>query len=172
MKSILNTRLLVIHFIAFLLIMYGAQMFGFIFDYKFLFLDHTNRINYPSRMDSDMAIVEQVGNFGLILSFILSWVISSRKNWHWINSIIVFVLTFAIENWVLLRWTKFHNIYLSPGGLFHVFSKWGHIAEGTILLVVGLSLLFLKAITRFISHDTAKDKEKAKAAKKAARKGK
>ena len=170
--SNLNTRLLVIHFIAFLLVMYAAQMFAFIYDYKFLYLDHTNRINSPSRMDSDMAIVEQVGNFGLILSFILSWVISTRKNWHWINSVIVFVLTFVIENWVLLRWKKFHDIYLSPGGLFHVFSKWGHITEGTILFVAGLSLIFAKAITKYISHDTAKDKQKAAANKKAVRMGK
>ncbi len=159
MKS-LNARLLAVHFVAFLLVMYAFQEAAFLRDYKFMYLDHTGRINAPFRFDADMALVEQAGNFGLILAFILSWVISNRKNWHWINSVIVFVATFAIENWGLLHWKKFHDIYLSPGGLFKAFTITAHVAVVVILLAVAGLLIYSKPMIRFIGKE-AKDKKAA-----------
>ncbi len=158
--SNLNARLLAIHFVAFWLVMYAFQEAAFLRDYKFMYLDHFGRMNAPFRYDADMALVEQAGNIGLILAFILSWVISGRKNWHWINSVIVFVATFAIENLWLLRWKKFHDIYLSPGGLFKAFSISAHVAVIVILLAVAGLLIYSKPIVRFISGK-ANDKKAA-----------
>jgi len=172
LSSNLNTRLLLIHFAAFLFIMYGFQMLSFLHDYDFLYFQHTLRMNFHGRFDFDMVIIEQSGSFGLIVAYIISWIVSGRHGWHWINSAIVLVVTFLLENLVLLHWSHFHDIYLSPGGLFHIYSKWGHIAIGIALLGVGVFFMLSKVIIRYISHETAKDKQKAKAEKKLARKGK
>jgi hypothetical protein len=165
--SNLNARLLAIHFIAFWLVMYAFQEAAFLRDYKFMYLDHVGRINAPFRFDADMALVEQAGNIGLILAFILSWVISVRKNWHWINSVIVFVATFAIENWGLLHWKKFHDIYLSPGGLFKAYSVWAHVLVAVLLLAAAGLLIYSKPIVRFISGKANDKKAALKGGKKA-----
>jgi hypothetical protein len=174
MKSFLlnlNTRLLVIHFIAFLFFMYGFQILAFLHDYGFLYYAHMKVVDLPHRLDFDMTIIEQSGNIGLIVAFILSYIISARNGWNWVNSVVVFLLTFLIENLIFLKWTRFHDFYLSPGGLFNVYSKGGHFVLGLILISIGVLLIFLKRIVRYISYDTMKDRNLAVAHRIAAKKG-
>jgi hypothetical protein len=164
MKSLFsnfNARLLLIHFIAFWFFMYGFQMISFLHDYDFLFFQHTLRINFHGRFDYDMVIIEQSGSFGLIAAYITSFFISSKQGWHWINSALVFMVTFLLENFVLLHLVKFHDIYLSPGGLFHVYSKWGHLALGIALLAVGVLLIISKKVIKYINGKSSNDKKKA-----------
>jgi hypothetical protein len=162
---------LVIHSIAFLFFMYGFQILAFLHDYAFLYYAHMKVVDLPHRLDFDMTIIEQSGNIGLIVAFILSYIISARNGWNWVNSVVVFLLTFLIENLIFLKWASFHDIYLSPGGLFHVYSKGGHFVLGFILVGIGVLLIFSKRATRYISHDTLKDRNLAAASKKAAKKG-
>lgn len=169
MKSILssfNARLLLIHFVAFWFFMYGFQMISFLHDYDFLYSQHTLLLNSPGRFDYDMVIIEQSGSFGLIAAYITSFFISSKQGWHWINSALVFIVAFLLENFVLLHWVKFHNNYLSQGGLFHVFSKWGHLALGIALLSFGVLLIISKKVIKYINGNSAKDKKKVAPGKK------
>jgi hypothetical protein len=172
--SNLNTRLLIIHFIAFWLFMYGVQTLAFSHDYKFLYYgsERVMRLNFPGRFEADMTFIEQFGNIGLVIAYIISWAISSKRNWHWINSTVVFVVMFLLENLLVLKSPGVHAIFLRSGGLFKVYSLWGHLVIGIVLIAASLSLFFAKRVVRYISYETQKDKQIAKAQKKAARMGK
>ena len=169
-----NTRLLIIHFVAFWLFMYGFEVLAFSHDYKFLYYgtQRVMRLNFPGRFEGDMNFIEQLGNIGLIVAYIISWAISSKRNWLWINCTVIFVVLFLLENLVVLKSTYLHNVFLGAGGLFKVYNLWAHIVLGVVLLAIGVLLFFAKRIQRYISYDTQKDKQKLKDAKRAARKGK
>jgi hypothetical protein len=169
-----NVRLLIIHFVALWLFMYGFEVLAFSHDYKFLYYgtQRVMRLNFPGRFEADMNFIEQAGNIGLIIAYIISWSLSYKRNWHWINSTLIFVILFLLENLVVLKSPYLHSVFLGAGGIFKVYNLWAHIVLGIILLAVGVLLFFTKRIVRYISYETQKDKQKAKEAKRAARKGK
>ena len=172
--SNLNARLMIIHFIAFWFFAYAFFTLAFLHDYAFLHLssEHMLLLNDRGRFIRDKEFIRQSGNFGLLAAYIISWSISSKRNWHWINSVIIFVLAFGLYNLGYLGWNLVHGFFQQPAKLFPVNSVWGYLTDGLILLAIGLILLFSKGIIRYIDHSTAKDKQKAVANKKAARKGK
>jgi len=143
-------RLLIIHFIAFWLFVWAFQTFAFLHDYTFLFMtaEHITRLNFPERYKADLMIVEQAGNIGLLVAYVISWYISNKKNWHWINSLVIFLLLFLLKNFVLHNFLN--NIFLVRGGAFKIYTVWGHILLGTALIAVGLVLFLSKRIIRFI----------------------
>lgn len=130
------------------------------------------RLNFPGRFEADMTFIEQAGNIGLLIAYIISWTISLKRNWHWINSTVIFVAMFLLENLLVLKLPGVHAIFLHSGGLFKVYSLWGHLVIGILLIAASLLLFFATRVVRYISYETRKDKQMAKALKKAARKGK
>lgn len=148
----LNTRLMVIHFITFLIFIYAFQSLGFVHDYKFLFAasERVNRLNFPARFYDDITFIEQIGNFGLLVAYIISWSISSKKGWHWINSVIIFLLAFVFKNFIVANWPKFHDAIVSPGGILKIYSLWGHLLEGLVLVALGLCIFYSKKVISFI----------------------
>jgi len=172
--SNLNARLMIIHFIAFWFFAYAFFTLAFLHDYAFLHLssEHMLLLNDRGRFIKDKEFIRQSGNFGLLAAYIISWFIASKKNWHWINGVIIFVLAFTLYNLGYWGWNLVHGFFQEPAKLFPVNSVWGYLTDGLILLAIGLILLFSKGIIRYIDHSTAKDKQKLVANKKAARKGK
>ncbi len=172
--SNLNARLMIIHFIAFWFFAYAFFTLAFLHDYAFLHLssEHMLLLNDRGRFIKDKEFIRQSGNFGLLAAYIISWWISSKKNWHWVNSVIIFVIAFALYNLGYLGWNLVHSFFQEPAKLFPVNSVWGYLTDGLILLAIGLILLLSKGIIRYIDHSTAKDKQKIVANKKAARTGK
>jgi hypothetical protein len=156
-----NSRLLAIHFIAFWFFIYAFQTLGFLHDYKFLFMiqERVNRLNFPDRFNADMIFIQQAGNIGLLAAYVISWTISTNRNWHWINSVFIFLLAFVIKNFVLVKWSSYNNVFMSPGGVFKVYSIWGHVAIGLIAIAVGLVIFFSKALIRYIEKNSATDKK-------------
>jgi hypothetical protein len=132
--------------------MYGFQTIAFLKDYNFLYLisERVQRLNYPGRLTSDMTFIEQSGNIGLLIAYVISWFIASKRNWNWINSVIVFAVAFLLENFVVLKSVALHKAFLNPGGLFKVYAFWAHLACGLGLLAIGCVLFFWKRIIIFI----------------------
>jgi|SRR5665213_2223870 len=153
-------RLLVIHLIAFWLFVWAAQTFAFLHDYTFLFMtaEHITRLNFPERYKADLMIVEQAGNIGLLIAYVISWFVSNKKNWHWINSLTIFLVLFILKNFLLNTFAN--NIFLVRGGPFKIYTFWGHILFGTALVALGLILFLSKRIIRFIDPAN-KTKKKA-----------
>lgn len=145
-----NARLMIIHFIAFCLFIWGFETLAFLHHYDFLFsiAQHINRITFRDQFNADLEFVVQAGNIGLLIAYVISWIISNKKHWHWINSAIIFLLAFLLKNFIMSSFLD--KIFLTPGGPFKIYSMWGHIVMGIALLGLGSLLFFSKRIIRFI----------------------
>jgi hypothetical protein len=73
--------------------------------------------------------------------------------------VVIFLLAFVIKNFVLVKWSSYNNVFMSPGGVFKVYSIWGHVAIGLIAIAVGLAIFFSKALIRYIEKRSATDKK-------------
>jgi len=146
-----NIRLLVIHFVAFWLFIYGFQTLAYLYDFNFLiFLPVEARINDVPRTNFDMKVVAQAGLVGAIVAYLISWRISLKRNWFWLNSTLVFVLVYVLKLYDLLGWSKLQKVFLLPGSIFRLNTRTYFIANAGIMLAIGCYLLFAKPIKRFI----------------------
>jgi hypothetical protein len=161
-----NTRLLVIHFIAFFLFAWGFQTLSFLHDYNFLFLsaEHITRLNFPQRLAHDMEIIEQVANIGLLIAYVISWILSNKKHWHWLNSGAIFILIFLLKNFILRVYID--RIFLVRGGPLRLSGYWGHLLTSVILVVMGLALFFSRRIIAYIDRGNKTDKKTGPVSKK------
>jgi hypothetical protein len=158
MKSLLsnlNTRLMIIDLIAFWLFFYAFQTLAFLHDHNFLFLDHMARMNSIGRQDSDLVLVAQAGNFGLIAAYVISWFVANKRNWHWLNGVIVFIVAFTLANLRYFGWGFLGVIFQAPGKIFAVNSIWGFITDAVIMIGIGLLLLLSKRVIRYIDGNKA-----------------
>jgi hypothetical protein len=162
---------MIIHLGAFWLFLYGFQTLGFLHDYAFFNPAYAgiNEVNFPGRYKADKTVIEQVGNFGLALAYVISWFVCSRKNWHWINGLIIFVLAFALGNLHWFGWNHLYKIFLAPGRPFHFDRVWKYCTDGLFMVALGLLLLLLKPVIRFIDKGNPEHKRKVAADKIARR---
>jgi len=153
-----NARLMIIHSIAFCLFIWGFETLAFLHDYDFLFsvAQHINRITFRDQFNADLEFIVQAGNIGLLVAYVSSWVVSNKRNWHWVNSVIIFVLAFLLKNFLLSSFLD--KTFLTPGGPFKIYSISGHLLLGIALIALGSLLIFFKRIIRFIdaARKTAK----------------
>ena len=170
MKS-LNARLILIHLVAFWLFFYAFQSLGFLHDHGFFnpAFDRVNRVTFPERYNADKTFVEQAGNLGLLLAYIISWFICSKRGWHWINGVIVFIIAFALGNANWFGWDHLYKIFLTPGRIFPIGSIWRYWTDGLIMLLLGSLLFFLGVIKRYIDRGNPEYKNRLEAEKKAKR---
>jgi hypothetical protein len=161
-----NSRLLVIHFIAFCLFAWAFQTLGFLHDYNFLFLasEHITRLNFPQRFDDDMEVIEQVANIGLLIAYIISWSLSNKRNWHWVNSVTIFILAFLLKNFILRVYID--RAFLVRGGPLRLSGYWGHLLTGVILVVIGLALFYSRRIIAYINRGNKTEKKTGPVSKK------
>jgi MFS family permease len=108
------------------------------------------------KYDADMVIINEAGIAGLIIAYIISWRVSVKQQWFWINSVIVFLVVFIlalasiITNFDLLGWKVLRNICMAPGLIFGKNTKLYLITDVAIMLGVGSFLFFNKSIINFI----------------------
>lgn len=154
-----NARLIIIHFIAFCLFIWAFETLAFLHDYDFLFsvAQHMNRITFRDKFNADLEFIVQAGNIGLLVAYILSWAVSNKKNWHWINSVVIFLIAFLLKNFLLRSFLD--KTLLTPGGPFKIFSISGHLLLGLALIALGTLLIFFKTIVRFIDKATPTGKK-------------
>jgi hypothetical protein len=151
--SKLNPRQLVIHFIASWFFLYGVHTLATLLDYSFLYTakqPFMSPIYIQQKYDSDMLVVSEAGIAGLIIAYIISWRVSVRKNWFWLNSVIVFLAAFILTIFNLLGWKELRKIVLSPARIFDVNTVAYILTGGIIMLAVGSFLFFNKKIINFI----------------------
>jgi hypothetical protein len=104
----------------------------------------------PNRIAIEALLINLGGPVGLLTGFIISLLISLKNKWHWLNSVIVFVVMIFLKKFKLLGWNYLKPIVLSPGDLFK--SMTAHfLAPGLIMLAIGLCLFFMKWSIRFIN---------------------
>lgn len=156
----LNWRLIIVHLIAFWFFYYGAQTLAFLKDIPFAQPDLNAIIKAAQkpRYEFDKNFIEQMGNIGLVLAYILSWYVSWKRNWHWINGVIAFIAAFALGYYNWFGWDHLSDFFLAPGRLFRSHPIVNFIISGGIMLILGLLLLFWKKIQRFIDKGQYVDK--------------
>jgi hypothetical protein len=154
-----TARLMIIHFIAFCLFIWAFETLGFLHDYDFLFsvAQHINRVTFRDQFNADLEFVVQAGNIGLLIAYVLSWIVSNKRNWHWINSVVIFVLAFLLKNFLLRSFLD--KTFLTPGGPFKIYSISGHLLLGIALIALGSLLIFFKGIVLFIDRAEKKGKK-------------
>lgn len=158
-----NIKLMVIHFVAFWFFIYGFQTLAFLYDFNFLiFLPVEARINDVPRTNFDMKIVAQAGLVGAIAGYLISWRISLKRNWFWLNSVIIFVLIYVLKLYDLLGWSQLQKVFLLPGQIFRLNTRTYYVTNGAVMLALGCFLLFSNKIKAFIDGKEVKRVSKTK----------
>ncbi|MDR3693612.1 hypothetical protein [Mucilaginibacter sp.] len=157
--SNLNARLIIINLIAFWLFFYAFQTLSFLHDYNFLYLpsERMARLNLPARRANDMNFIKQAGNFGLVAAYVISWFVANKRDWHWLNGVISFVITFTLCFFGWFGWSFLHGIFQAPSKLFAPTSVWGYLISGVIMIALGLLVLLSKKVISFIEGAKSKN---------------
>jgi hypothetical protein len=157
----LNWRQIVLHFIAFCFFYYSFRTFSFLYDTKIIdtFRQSNQDINEALR-DQTTTTTELAyftlwtgiaGTIGILFAFIISLIISIKRKWLWLNSVIILIATFLLARLDLLGWDYLKKFLWFPGH-FIPNTIIEFIVNGTILLIVGVLIFFLKAINQFIEE--------------------
>jgi hypothetical protein len=153
---------------AFWLFFYAFQTLAFLHDYNFLYLpsERMMRLNLPARRAVDMNFIKQAGNFGLLAAYVISWFVADNKNWHWLNGVISFLITFTLCYFGWFGWSFLHTIFQAPEKLFAPTSMWGYLSAGLFMIGLGLLLLLSKRVIRYIDGPNSKNNPADKGKKK------
>jgi hypothetical protein len=159
--SNLNPRLIVIHLVGFWFFAFAFFTLGFLHDYNFLHLssEHMLLLNDKPRFVFDMEFIRQAGNFGMLAAYIISWAISTKRNWHWVNSVFVFMVAFILYNLGYFGWNILHGVFQTPGKLFPSTSIWAYLTNGVIMLAIGTLIFFSKRLVRYIEKNNKVQKK-------------
>lgn len=153
MKTIhkINWRHILIHFLAISFISSGLTKFSVFFhmplfemmasgDYGSLSQGEFLQMRVNFLMTTAMiAAISKIGSLTLCV------VISLKRKWFWLNSVIAFILLLVIENVAGLS-----VLDILPSNVVEsIFAD--HLIIGLALTIMGLLLLFLKPVSRFIA---------------------
>ncbi len=156
--SLINWRQIIIHFLASCFFMYAFKTFAYL-NYT-IFIDDIRSSkqglrgidirNYSPGVVSYFLIIPLYSAIiGLIIAFLISLSLSIKKRWFWLNSLIMFLLTFFLYRFDLLGWKYFSIVFLSFGQLFdNTFLEF--LINGSIMLTIGILFFFLKISIDFI----------------------
>ena len=159
--SKLNTRQLIIHFIASWFFIYAFDTLFSLYDYSFQYQSSIYLVSVTAqqRYNTDILIINEFGTLGLIIAYIISWRISVKRNWFWVNSVIVLLVAFFLKSHDYLGWGMFKEIFLVPGQIFDVNSKAYLITNGVIMLAIGSFLLLKKQVINYIDRGVKHEKK-------------
>jgi hypothetical protein len=166
-----NIRLILIHLAAFWCFFFAAETFGFLHDHLFLDSQYVQlrKAQFPERFQVDMTIIEQAGNVGILIAYVLAWFIATAKRWHWINDVIAFAIGILLGNKGWFGWAHLYKIFWAPGKIFVDNGFLSYLTDGLVMLAIGLAILYSKSLIRFIDNGQSKDKAALVAEKKARR---
>ena len=157
----LNWRQVVIHFIASWFFIYSFQILAALHNTNLVdIIRQTGKDNLRNALNeknisasdiTEIAIWLSIANtIGSLVASGISLTISIRQKWFWVNSFLVFVLFYVLSWLDLSGWTYLKRIFLKPGELFNN-TTLEFLANGLILLTLGLFTFFLPGINRFIA---------------------
>lgn len=159
--SRLNWRQVAIHFIATWFFMYSFQTLAVLYNTNLVeIIRQSGKDSLPNTLNENEIFAADLTYFnmwtgvartvGLIVAFIISLIISFKRKWFWLNSLIVLIIAFILGWFNLLGWAYFKKIFLMPGKIFdNVILEF--LANGFIILSVGLLTFFLAKPNRFIA---------------------
>jgi len=161
--SKLNWRQIILHLIAFWFFIYAFETFAYLTEPKLieLFRHSGHQITkttleengmFSSNITDLLFTVTAAGLTGLVVAFIISLVISIRNHWFWVNSLIVLLMFFIPVNLGFLSRQSLTKIFWVPGQIFSD-TRIEFLANGIILLSIGLLIFFWKRSKRFIENN-------------------
>lgn len=158
--SRINWRQILVHAIAFWFFMYAFQTLSYLFHLKLIDIVRVSNNNLNDAMTKNdigpveltsFLITEGFANIGgLITAFIISLLLSRKNKWFWINSLIALLLVIILSKTGINLWDTLRPVFYSLGWLFSN-SLVTYLINGILLLSIGLLLLFLNPINRFIT---------------------
>jgi hypothetical protein len=158
--SKLNWRQILTHFLAFWFFIHAFDTLSYLYNTRLLdIVRHSNSQdfkqnfidNYVSAADLTYFVfwTNISGFIGLIVAFVISVAISIKRNWFWLNSLIVLVVTYVLYRVDLLGWSYLKKFFWRFGQTFSDI-KVEFIVNGALLLMIGLLIFFLKRPNTFI----------------------
>lgn len=158
--SRLNWRQVLVHFVAFWFFIYAFQTLSYLYDTKLI--DTVRQSNGQDTIkilgDSGTTAADVTyfllwtnasGFIGLLVAFIISLIISFKRHWFWMNSLIAFILTYLLYRFDFLGWTYLKPVFLYLGQKFNN-STVEFLVNGIILLTIGLLVFFLQRPNQII----------------------
>jgi hypothetical protein len=158
--SKLNWRQILIHFLAFWFFIYAFKMLSYLYDTRLVDIarqsdsrDLNQELidnNISSAQFVNFTIWTETSSFiGLLTAFVISLAISTRKNWHWLNTVIAFIIGNVLLRFNLLGWTFLQRSLWRTGRVFGDM-KTEFLVNGILLLTIGLLIFFSKRSSGFI----------------------
>lgn len=156
--SKLNWRLILIHFIACWLFMYAFAELMVLHDFRFkmslrdISLAKAQVLPGDSERFMEAALWANLSYIiGLLAALIISLIVSYKKHWYWLNSLLAYGFVFELRRFHLSGWQYLRAIFLTPGKLFSDDTQLYYLANGLVMLILGLLLFFSKISIHFIS---------------------
>ncbi len=161
--SRLNWRQILLHLIAIWFLIYAFETFAYLTDTKLIVLfRHSDQQITRTTLEENgisssnitdlLFTVTAAGLSGMVVGFIISLVISIRQHWFWVNSLIALLLFCIPVNLGFLSRKSLTKIFWIPGQLFSDTTV-EFLANGIILLAIGLIIFFWKRPKRFIENN-------------------
>ena len=162
LKRKINWRQIVIHVIASWFLIHAFYTFSILYDTKLIEVVRNSkpRAGFAIWEKSGIAVSDPIYFLlvtelsylaGLLFAFITSLVISIKRHWFWVNSLIVLVATCLLNRFDLLSWDYLRRYFWYPGQLINNV-KIEFAVNGTILLTISLLFFFSGRLTRFIEN--------------------
>ena len=150
---------MVIHLIACGFFIYSFIMFSYLHDHENLikilnppknWFNNPKNIPYdPSKIAIDAFWINLSKPIGLFAGFLISLAITIKRQWYWVNSLLVFLMSILLLRYHLFGWHYLHYIFLAPGSIFKEYSVGYFLVNGLLMLTIGLLLFFLRRLQQF-----------------------
>jgi hypothetical protein len=157
--SRINWRLILIHFIATWFFIQSFFILSFLHDLKAyeVFTDKWRKEYFDeARFMNVINWMYTSPYIGLLVAFAISLTISIKRKWLWLNSLLVFILSYLLKRFGLDGWKFLKMIFLTPGQYFNHHSAWYYLANGLPMLILGFVLFYSKWTNHFISNSSFK----------------
>jgi hypothetical protein len=78
---------------------------------------------------------------GYLIAFLITLLISKKKKFYWLNSILSLVIFWTLSQYDLTGWNYLKNIFLLPGEIAN--GIWYYLINGFLMISLGIALLFI-----------------------------
>lgn len=155
-----NWRQIVIHFVAIWLFSLAFEAFSYLLDTEFLsqlILAKQKHIKVKTLLEgqsgekfTNIFYHSAIGYFsGLMLGLIISIIISIRRRWFWLNSLLALSVIFILGQLWIINSYFLRAVFLFPGIILQDISL-TVIINASILLLLGCILFFTPKANEFI----------------------
>ena len=158
----LNWRQIVIHFVACCFFIFGYTTLSYLFDIKIVEIARHANLDFDEAVKNNKLTASNLtyfvlwtsisGTIGLLVAFLISLIISIKRRWFWVNSLIVF-FTIYLLMWVTdFGWSYLRKYFWAPGQLYSNTTT-EFIINGILLIGIGLLLFFANWSNQFIKQN-------------------